>query len=150
MTQKARRQFRFWQELKRRGVPRVLAMYAATAFIFIEASDIIFPRLGLPDWTVTLMIILLIVGFPVAFILSWVFDITPQGVVKTGSLEDRDISKESEKPRRRRLRLSDVVIALLLIVVIILAIPRYLGKMNPGFPEICVERSPSPSCRSGI
>jgi len=135
MTQKARRQFRFWQELKRRGVPRVLAMYAATAFIFIEASDIIFPRLGLPDWTVTLMIILLIVGFPVAFILSWVFDITPQGVVKTGSLEDRDISKESEKPRRRRLRLSDVVIALLLIVVIILAYPKIFGENESRLPR---------------
>ena len=50
----------FWKELKRRGVPRVLAMYAATAFIVIEASDIIFPRLGLPDWTVTFLIVLLI------------------------------------------------------------------------------------------
>ena len=135
MTQKPRRQFRLRQELKRRGVPRVLAMYAATAFIFIEASDIIFPRLGLPDWTVTLIIILLIVGFPVAFALSWIFDITPQGVVKTGSLEDQDISMESKGPRRRRLRLSDVVIAMLLIVVIILAYPKILGENKSSLPR---------------
>ncbi len=128
MTQKSRRKLRVWQELKRRGVPRVMAMYAATAFIVIEASDIIFPRLGLPDWSVTLMIILLIVGFPVAFVLSWIFDITPRGVVKTGALEDQDIPKESGGPLRRKLRTSDVVIALLLIVVIILAYPKIFGE----------------------
>jgi hypothetical protein len=87
MNQRPQQRFRFWQELKRRGVPKVLAMYAATAFIIIEASDIILPRLGLPDWTVTLMIILLIVGFPAAFAVSWIFDITPQGVVKTEPLD---------------------------------------------------------------
>ncbi len=135
MTKKPRRQFRFWQELKRRGVPRVLAMYAAAAFIAIEASDIILPRLGLPDWTVTLLIILLIVGFPVAFILSWVFDITPQGVVKTGPLEEQENSKESEGPRRRKLRASDGVIALLLIVVLILAYPKFFGQNESRLPR---------------
>ena len=135
MTQKSRRKLRVWQELKRRGVPRVMAMYAATAFIVIEASDIIFPRLGLPDWSVTLMIILLIVGFPVAFVLSWIFDITPRGVVKTGALEDQDIPKESGGPLRRKLRTSDVVIALLLIVVIILAYPKIFGENESRLPR---------------
>ncbi len=135
MSRKPRRPFRFWQELKRRGVPRVLAMYAATAFIVIEASDIIFPRLGAPDWTVTLMIILLIVGFPVTFILSWIFDITPQGVVKTSALEDQDISGEPEEPRRRKLRASDVIIALLLLSVLILAYPKIFGNNESRVPR---------------
>ncbi|MCK4881135.1 MAG: hypothetical protein KAS82_10755, partial [Bacteroidales bacterium] len=64
----------FWQELKRRKVIKVIAMYAATAFIIMEAGDIMLPRLGLPDWTVTFIIILLIVGFPITIILSWIFD----------------------------------------------------------------------------
>lgn len=135
MKQTPNRGPRFWQELKRRGVPRVLAMYAATAFIVIEASDIIFPRLGLPDWTVTLMIVLLITGFPVAFFLSWVFDITPQGVIKTGSLEELDITEESEAPRRRKLRTSDVVIALLLIVVLVLVYPKIIGNTGSSLPR---------------
>ena len=70
MSGKPKKRFRFWHELKRRGVPKVLAMYAATAFIIMEAVDIMLPRLGLPDWTVTLVIILLIIGLPVAFVLS--------------------------------------------------------------------------------
>ena len=53
----------FWNELKRRKVIKVIAMYAATAFIIIEVGDIMLPRLGLPDWTVTFIIILLIIGF---------------------------------------------------------------------------------------
>jgi hypothetical protein len=73
----------FWQELKRRKVLKVIAMYAATAFIIMEAAEIMLPRLGLPDWTVTFLIILLIVGLPITVILSWIFDITPEGVRKT-------------------------------------------------------------------
>ena len=73
----------FWQELKRRKVIKVIAMYAATAFIIMEAAEIMLPRLGLPDWTVTFIIILLIVGFPIVIILSWIFDVTPEGIKKT-------------------------------------------------------------------
>lgn len=120
----------FWKELKRRGVPKVLAMYAATAFIIMEAAEIMLPRLGLPDWTVTFVVILLIVGFPVAFILSWVFDITPQGVVKTGPLEEEDEDDLAEDKGRRKLRFSDGVIAVLLAVVAILLYPKILGNQD--------------------
>ena len=125
----------FWQELKRRGVPRVIAMYAATAFIIMEAAEIMLPRLGLPDWTVTFVIILLIVGLPVAFVLSWVFDITPQGVVKTGPLEEVEQSGEPGITRRRRIRLSDGVIAMLLIVVAALAFPKVFGNQDSRLPR---------------
>ena len=135
MTQKPERQFRFWQELKRRGVPRVLAMYAATAFIAIEASDIIFPRLGFPDWTVTLMIVLLIVGFPLAFVLSWVFDITPQGVVKTEPASAEKVPAENREAHRRKLRLSDAVITLLLIIVAVLVYPRIFNGGKHDLPR---------------
>jgi TolB-like protein/Tfp pilus assembly protein PilF len=133
MKNKEEKPFRFWQELKRRGVPRALAMYAATAFIIIEASDIIFPRLGVPDWTITSLIILLIVGLPVAFILSWIFDITPQGVVKTGPLSQESLPEEKEAIKRRSLRISDVIIGILLITVIVLAYPKIF---NPGKSRI--------------
>jgi len=54
----------FWQELKRRKVFRVLALYAATAFIILEVVDIIAPALSLPSWTVTLVVVLLAIGLP--------------------------------------------------------------------------------------
>ena len=111
----------FWQELKRRKVIRVIAMYAATAFIIMEAGDIMFPRLGLPDWTVTFIIILLIVGFPITIILSWIFDVTPEGIKKTETAKEEEAPLE---PVRRKLRITDVIIAVLVVIVAILAYPK--------------------------
>ncbi|MEN8227454.1 MAG: tetratricopeptide repeat protein [Bacteroidota bacterium] len=117
----------FWQEIKRRGVIKVITMYAATAFIIMEAGDIMFPRLGLPDWTVTFIIILLIVGFPIAIILSWIFDLTPDGIKKTEP-QKRMKSKMPPEQERRKLKPSDIIIATLLVVVCILAYPRVFNK----------------------
>jgi len=63
-------------------------VYLAAAWAIIEASDTIFPRLGLPDWTVTFVMILLIIVFVFVVILTWVYDITPEGIKVTRDLED--------------------------------------------------------------
>ena len=75
---------RFWQELKRRNVIRVISVYVATAFVILEAVDIIFPRFGFPDWTITFVFSLLVIGFIVSVIISWIYDFHPLGgIVKT-------------------------------------------------------------------
>jgi len=74
----------FWQELKRRKVVRVITVYAAAAFVVLELVDILAPSLGLPDWTLNLVLILLIVGFVIAVNVSWIYDLHPEGgIVKT-------------------------------------------------------------------
>jgi TolB-like protein/Tfp pilus assembly protein PilF len=74
----------FFQELKRRKVIRVITVYAAAAFVILELVDILAPSLRLPDWTLNLVLILLCVGFIIAVILSWIYDIHPEGgIVKT-------------------------------------------------------------------
>jgi TolB-like protein len=86
----------FWQELKRRKVVRVITVYAAAAFVILELTDIVAPSLGLPEWTLNLIIILLVAGFIIAAILSWIYDINPQGeMVKT---EPSQKVKEEEQP----------------------------------------------------
>ena len=65
----------FVEELKRRKVLKTLGVYAAAAFIMIQVAEIVFPRLLLPDWTVTFVIILVILGFPVTFFLTWTYDL---------------------------------------------------------------------------
>ena len=78
---------RFWQELKRRKVIQVLAIYAGIAAVLIGlASDVAGP-FNLPEGTQRLVVILAIVGFPVIAVLSWVFDITPEGLKKTKPYE---------------------------------------------------------------
>ena len=88
MSTKPGRLSRFWKEMKRRHVLRSLAIYAGTAFVILEAATIIFPRWDLPDWTIDLVLYLLILGIFITFIVAWIFDITPQGVQKTRPLEE--------------------------------------------------------------
>jgi TolB-like protein len=77
----------FLDELKRRRVVRVAAVYCATAFAVIQAADVIFPRVALPAWTVTLVVWLAILGLPVAAIMAWLFQVTPEGVRLTDTPE---------------------------------------------------------------
>jgi tetratricopeptide (TPR) repeat protein len=70
-------------ELKRRRVFRVAAAYAVIAWLVIQIADTTFPHLDLPGWMITAVIVLALLGFPVALVLAWAFDITPEGVVRT-------------------------------------------------------------------
>ncbi len=76
----------FWQELKRRKVIRVITVYAGAAFVIIELTNNITEPLSLPEWVPTLVIVLLAIGFLISIVMSWVYDITPEGVQKTKSL----------------------------------------------------------------
>ena len=70
-------------ELNRRKVLRTLGAYAVAVFVALQLMDAAVEPLRLPDWLPTLVVILLILGFPLVFILAWYFDITPEGVKKT-------------------------------------------------------------------
>ena len=103
---------RFLNELRRRNVIRSLAIYAGTAFVILEAATIIFPRWDLPDWTIDLVLYLLILGAFITVILAWIFDITPQGVQKTKPAEEltSDIKRGDSKIWRAATYISLLVI----------------------------------------
>ena len=84
----------FWLELKRRRVVRVIIAYGAAAFVIIELVDIVSPSLGLPVWTLNFVMVLLCVGFFITVILSWVYDITPKGIIKTKPIQPVQEQKE--------------------------------------------------------
>ena len=87
----------YWQELKRRNVVRVVTVYAGAAFVIIELINNITEPLHLPEWTPTLVIVLLAIGFPIAIIFSWIYDIHPEGgMVKT---EPAEKMKADDIPR---------------------------------------------------
>ncbi|MEJ2502793.1 MAG: hypothetical protein P8177_05655 [Gemmatimonadota bacterium] len=74
---------RFRAELRRRRVPKVAGFYLAAGWLAFEVSESVFPRLGLPDWTVTFVLLLLLLGFPLALGLAWFYDVTPTGIRRT-------------------------------------------------------------------
>ncbi|MBS0011783.1 MAG: tetratricopeptide repeat protein [Bacteroidales bacterium] len=119
----------FWQELKRRKVFRVLAIYAGTAYIIIEIVDNISEPLHLPVWFATLIILLLAIGFPVAAILAWIFDFTSEGIVKTEAIREPEKKEPPVRPSgKRRFKVSDFIIAGLLIIVIVMAWPKIFSR----------------------
>ena len=79
---------KFFTELKRRKVYRVAVAYAVLAWLLIQVTTQTFPFLEIPNWVVKLIIVLLALGFPVAVLLSWVFDLTSKGVVRTDDIEE--------------------------------------------------------------
>jgi len=91
MPDKSNNPFKFWEELKRRKVVRVITVYGAAAFVIIELVNNITEPLSLPEWVPTLVIVLLAIGLLVSIVMSWIFDITPEGVQKT-----KPVSKETE------------------------------------------------------
>ncbi len=90
----------FWQELKQRKVFRAMTVYLAAAFAVLQAIDMIFPRIGLPSWTITLVIFLLGIGLIAVITFAWIYEITPEGVKKTKDINqtktesiERDLTK---------------------------------------------------------
>ena len=79
----------FFQELQRRKVYRVAAAYIIAAGFIIQIGSAVFPAWELPNWTLRLVIVLLLVGFPVALILAWAYDVTPQGIQATPKVPGR-------------------------------------------------------------
>ncbi len=76
-----------WSELQRRRVIRVSIFYAIAGWIVIEVSSTVLPNLNLPEWTVTLITVLVVLGFPITVALAWAFDIGPEGVQRTPTLQ---------------------------------------------------------------
>ncbi|MCJ7713376.1 hypothetical protein MUO66_02830, partial [Candidatus Bathyarchaeota archaeon] len=102
----------------------MITVYAAAAFVILELVSIIVDPLRLPEWTLTLIIVVLCVGFIIAVILSWVYDVTPEGLKKTELATDAKATVVIEKAAKKRLKLSDIAIAVLLVLVLILAYPK--------------------------
>lgn len=75
------RRLRFFvSELRRRKIFRAAAVYATVAFVVLQAAAVIFPALHLPDWTLTFLVVVVILGFPLVLTLEWVFEITSEGI----------------------------------------------------------------------
>src|SRR5437667_10681013 len=73
----------FFGELKRRNVYKVAIAYAVVAWLLIQIATQVFPFFEIPNWVVRLVVLLLIIGFPVALIIAWAFEVTPEGVKRT-------------------------------------------------------------------
>lgn len=93
---------RFFADLKRRHVFRVMGVYGAVAFVVIQAADVIFPGIPLPPWTVSLVVWLCLLGFPIAVAMAWAFERTPEGLRRTDEAGEGEIESIVEQSASRR------------------------------------------------
>jgi TolB-like protein/Tfp pilus assembly protein PilF len=78
---------KFFSELKRRNVYKVAIAYGVVAWLLMQIASQIFPFFEIPNWAVRLVVLLLIIGFPVALILAWAFELTPEGIKRADAIE---------------------------------------------------------------
>jgi TolB-like protein/cytochrome c-type biogenesis protein CcmH/NrfG len=116
----------FFAELKRRNVYKVAIAYAIVAWLLMQVASQIFPFFEIPNWAVRLVVLLLIIGFPVAMILAWAFELTPEGIKRA---EDVDLSKSVRRKTGRKLDF--FIIAVLLLVIGILVFQRLRPNVSP-------------------
>ena len=130
---------KFWKELKRRKVIKVIIVYASMSFVVLELLSILIEPLFLPDWVMTLVIVLLALGFPIVIVFSWIFDITPSGIEVTQSL-NQDGNQPNEADNRKKSFLYAALIGVLLVVVVMLAYPKVF-KSDEASLNLDLEKS---------
>ncbi len=115
----------FFNELRRRNVFRVGIAYAVATWLLIQVTDIVFPRIGLPDSAVTLVIALLAIGFVPALIFAWAFEMTPDGIKKEADVD----RTQSIMPKTGR-KLDRLIIAALVLVIFSMVAERFWFSGN--------------------
>ena len=115
----------FMGEMKRRKVFQVAAMYAVVAWLLIQVITSVETPLNLPDWVDSFVIILLAVGFPIALVLGWAFDVTPQGIRPDNETDPVGVAGQSLATT-----FSIVIQALVLLAVAFLVADQYF--LDPG------------------
>jgi len=101
--------FNLFQEIKRRKMFKPLAVYASFAFIAIQVTDVVIKRLFFPDWIGTFLVIVILIGFPITFLLSWVYDITPEGIEKTSHDSSADLPGSAKKTKKILLPITGIL-----------------------------------------
>src|SRR5213083_3755757 len=79
-------------ELKRRNVYKVAVAYAIVGWLLVQVATQVFPIFEIPNWAVRLIVLAIVIGFPIALVLAWAFELTPEGLKRT---EDVDLTTQT-------------------------------------------------------
>ena len=118
----------FFAEMKRRNVYKVAVAYAVVSWLLIQVATQVFPFFEIPNWAVRLVVLLLILGFPVALILSWAFEITPEGIKR-----ESEVAHEQSMVRHtgRRIVGLTIVVAVIAAGLLVFQLVRSKSAVTP-------------------
>ncbi|MEY2538265.1 MAG: hypothetical protein QOG67_2005, partial [Verrucomicrobiota bacterium] len=87
----------FFAELKRRNVYKVAVAYAIVGWLLVQVATQVFPFFEIPNWAVRLVVLAIVIGFSIALVIAWAFELTPEGIKRT---EDVDLAAAARQPRK--------------------------------------------------
>src|SRR5438874_8046821 len=126
----------FLAELKRRNVYKVAVAYIVAGWALTQGIAQVFPVFDIPNWTIRLIVLLIIIGLPIALVLAWTFEITPQGIKRTEDVDPFDsrsgqvLAVSARQPRKHAWIF--VVIVGAALSVSLFFIGRYIGRATPS------------------
>src|ERR1019366_5461560 len=139
----------FFSELKRRNVYKVAIAYAVVGWLLVQVATQVFPFFEIPNWAIRLVVLLIVIGFPIALIIAWAFELTPDGLKRT---EIADAAPIQRSPHRTWIY---VVIIAGAIAIGLFSIQRFGGRNNvakqnasPALPEKSIAVLPFENLRS--
>jgi TolB-like protein/Flp pilus assembly protein TadD len=125
---------KFFAELQRRNVYRAGVIYTMSSWLLIQVATQVFPFFEIPNWVIRSIIVVLMLGFPVALVLAWAFELTPEGIVKTD-----DIPLEKSIRWQTGRKLDFVIIGILTVAISFLLFlrfsPSHRAQRDAGIPE---------------
>ncbi len=133
-------------ELKRRNVFRVAVLYLVASWVILQVADVLFPALGVPDGGINLILGVLILGFPLVLIFSWIYELTPEGLKR-----EKDIARTQSITPVTGQKINVLIVVLLIVAIAVVAIDRLVPSSRQGSdgPGTVVSSQQAPAVASG-
>jgi len=116
-----------FEELKRRNVVRMAVLYAIATWLILQIADVLFDQLDVPAWAFRLVLGLLVLGFPIALIFAWVFELTPEGLKR-----EREIDRNQSITHETGRKINITIVVLLVLAIAGLVIDRLIPEQSAG------------------
>ena len=126
----------FLQEVKRRNVFRVAIVYVVAGWLTMQVVDVMFPALNIPEWVMSLVAVMLLIGFPFAVIFAWAFEMTPEGIKR-----EKDVDRSQSITSQTGKKLNRTAMVILTVAVGFLLVDKFY--LSSGWEEEVAEIKPS-------
>ena len=116
----------FYEELKRRNVVKAAVLYVVASWLILQIADVLFDAMELPSTWVRLVLAILILGFPLALIFSWVFEITPEGLQR-----EKDVDRSQSITADTGRKVNVLIIVMLALAIAVVVMDQLMGQVTP-------------------
>ncbi len=132
-----------FEELKRRNVVKVAALYVIAAWLILQVADVLSSLLPVPEWIGSVVFIFLALGFPLVMIFSWVYELTPEGLKR-----EREVDRSQSVTHETGRKINILIIVMLALAIGIVVVDRLMPRQGPVGETAVVEKTAGPATAS--